>query len=384
MILVLPFPIIAPMKYLRRVLAYIRKADEKYDLIQKGDRIVIGVSGGKDSLCLLKSLAIYGFFANKEFTLLPVTLDLGFPGFDPGPIKDYAASLGLSLIVEDCHDVFEILRIQSKGKRLPCSICSRMKKAAINEAANRLQANKVAFAHHVDDAIETAFMNLIHGGRVATFEPKMRLERANITFIRPLCECFESDLSGMAREENLPVAARVCPNDGETERQWAKDWLSKLYASRPDAHLNAANALSNLEAFNLPMSHLRFGLGDGLSVAPLSTPELANEYAALSSKKGLKSLSNGLETYLFLDKGKAFGAVSFQMGKLEADIRLCEFDPKREEKAICCLIKAMAEAAYRRNPFTFVYSARNKKTARKAGFVLSRRPGGRQLLIKSN
>ena len=372
------------MKYLRRVLAYIRKADEKYDLIQKGDRIVLGVSGGKDSLCLLKALSIYGLFSNKQFTLLPVTLDLGFPGFDPKPLKDYAASLGLSLLVEDCHDVYEILSIQSKGKRLPCSICSRMKKAAINDVANRLKANKVAFAHHVDDAIETAFMNLLHGGRVASFEPKMHLERANITFIRPLCECFEADLSGMAKEEKLPVAARVCPNDGETERQFAKDWLKSLYDSRPDAHLNAANALSNLEAFNLPMSHLRFGLGDGLSVAPLSTPELANEYAAISSKKGLKPLQNGLKTYLFLDKNKVFGAVSFSLGKIEAEIRLCEFDSKYEEKAIRCLEKAMAEAAYRRNPFTFVYFARNKKTARKAGFVSSKRPGGRQFLIKSN
>ena len=354
------------MKYIRRVLACLRKADEAYDLIEKGDRIVLGISGGKDSLCLLKAMSIYGLFSGKRFALYPVCLDLGFPGFDARAIADYCASLGLKLIVKDCHDVYEILKLHAKKGRLPCSICSRMKKAAINEAAHELKANKVAFAHHKDDCLETLLMNAIHGGRIASFEPKMHLERANITFIRPLLECFESDLSGMAKEEGLPVMGKICPNNGETEREFAKETLSTLYSLREEAHFNLGAALDNDEALNIPALHKEHYVNKKLTIRSLLLSELAIEYNAI---KGLKPLQPNRLTYVFLDKKKVFGAVQFQVtGRMEMTVTLLSYKDNKEKEAIECFLFALHLEAKKKNPLTFVYQAANKKTARLAGF----------------
>jgi tRNA 2-thiocytidine biosynthesis protein TtcA len=167
------------MRYIRRVLAALRQADEKYGLIDEGDKILVGLSGGKDSLCLLKALSIYDKFAKKHFKVQPVTLNLGFDNFHPESLIAYCKSIGYEFIVEDSSFVYGVLKAHQKdGKHIPCSICSRMKKAAMNSVAHRLGYNKVAFAHHRDDALETLFMNMIHGGRVATFEPKMYLEKS--------------------------------------------------------------------------------------------------------------------------------------------------------------------------------------------------------------
>jgi tRNA(Ile)-lysidine synthase TilS/MesJ len=190
------------MKYIRNVLAAVRRADRDFSLIDDGDRILVGLSGGKDSLSLLRALSVYGRFAGKRFEALPVYLDLGFGQQDLGPLKDYCASLGFDLQLSDSRFVYDVLKAHQKpGKNIPCSICSRMKKAAMNRIARERGCNKVAFAHHNDDAIETLFVNMIHGARIATFEPKMTLERAGITFNRPLIYCREEDLRGQAQEE---------------------------------------------------------------------------------------------------------------------------------------------------------------------------------------
>lgn len=150
------------MKAIRTVLACIRKADNKYNLINHGDRIVVGLSGGKDSVALLYTLHLYQKFSHTDFVVQPVTLDLGFDGFDASKMQEFCQSLGYNLIVSDSREVYPILKAhQGDEKHLPCSICSRMKKAAINKVANDLGFNKVAFAHHADDAIETLFMNEI-------------------------------------------------------------------------------------------------------------------------------------------------------------------------------------------------------------------------------
>lgn len=236
------------MKSIKTILGRIRYADQKYSLFNEHDRIMIGVSGGKDSMALVYCLSLYQKFKFVNFKIYPTILDLGFPGFNVGPIKKYFKTLGLELNVVDAKDVYQILKIQQKdAKHLPCSICSRMKKAAINKAAKEMGCNKVAFAHHGDDAIETLFMNEIYGGRIATFQPKMHLERIDIDFIRPFIEVREDDIKTLVKEENIPVFSSHCPNDGFTERSVIKEFLNDFYDKYPDTKANFLTMLSNYD-----------------------------------------------------------------------------------------------------------------------------------------
>ena len=242
------------MKEIRRILANVRRADETYDLINENDKIVLGISGGKDSLVLLYALHLYSKFSHKKFTLIPVILDLGFSGFDARELAAYCTSIGYELIVSDAKTVYPILEIQKEKQgftHLPCSICSRMKKAAINRVANDLGANKVAFAHHADDAIETLVLNAVHGGRLATFAPKMHLSKANITFIRPLILVREQEIEKCVRELLLPVMPSPCPADQSTKREDIKQLLKKLYHDFPAAKTNFLTLLDNEEKRDL-------------------------------------------------------------------------------------------------------------------------------------
>ena len=264
------------MKSIRMVLACIRKADSTYNLIEHGDKIVIGLSGGKDSIVLTYCLSLYQKFSHTDFTIQPVTLDLGFPNFNPQPLVAFCRSLGLDLMVVDSKEVYKILQIQQEAqnlKHLPCSICSRMKKASINKVANEIGFNKVAFAHHADDALETLLMNEIHGCRVATFSPKMHLEKADITFIRPLILCHESEIKKLVKEENLPVFDSHCPADKTTTREDIKNLMNEIYEKYPQAKENFLTMLSNYEQIDLWGEDISYQINaDGLYLKPVITP----------------------------------------------------------------------------------------------------------------
>lgn len=261
------------MKAIRTLLACIRKADQTYNLINHGDKIVVGLSGGKDSIALTYCLSLYQKFSHADFIIQPVTLDLGFPGFNPKPLIDFCDSLGLKLIVSDNRDVYKILEIQKNEQgtnHLPCSICSRMKKAAINRVASEIGFNKVAFAHHADDAIETLFMNEIYGGRIATFAPKMHLERADIEFIRPLLLARESEIKKLIKEENLPVIDSHCPADKTTTREDIKQLLDDVYKSFPKAKESFLSMLSNFEHEDIWGDEIFYQIDqDGLTLKPV-------------------------------------------------------------------------------------------------------------------
>lgn len=238
------------MDAIRIVLACIKNADIDFNLINEGDRIAIGVSGGKDSMALLYALSLYKKFSKINFKIVPITIDLGFDGFDANPIKEYVASLGLNLEVVDGKTVYQILSIQKDKQglnKLPCSICSRMKKAIINKAAHQFKCNKVSFAHHKTDAIETLFLNEIYGGRIATFSPKMFLSNEKITFIRPLIYVDESDIKRLIKEKNIPSFPSYCPNDGKTKRADIKNILTSLNKAYPESKDNFLTMLMNKE-----------------------------------------------------------------------------------------------------------------------------------------
>ncbi|MDO5330153.1 MAG: tRNA 2-thiocytidine biosynthesis TtcA family protein [Bacillota bacterium] len=362
------------MQSIRKVLAALRKADEQFSLIEDGDKIALGVSGGKDSMCLLKALSIYGKFAKKNFTIFPIMLDLGFDGFDSSKVERYCGELGLSLQVVDNKFVYGILLShQDQGKHIPCSICSRMKKAGINDAAKKLGCNKVAFAHHKDDAIETLFMNMVHGGRIATFEPKMTLERAGVTFIRPLILCGEKEITKMVKEEHIPVLRRICPADGETEREEIKEELKKIYKSRPESEKNFLSMLSDYKHAKLFYDDLQYqnAEDDTISLHPLTSPQDVLEYDELreAHRKDLNAIPLGSEAYIILRNGRTVGAVSIkienphQVNILQLDV-LSGAKPRRE----AVLRQIMYIYSRQMNPCLFVYQAIGKEVARHCNY----------------
>ena len=261
------------MKAIRTVLACIRKADQQYNLINHGDKILIGLSGGKDSVVLTYALSLSQKFSHTDFTIQPVMLELGFPGFNPYEMNKFCESLGLKLMVVDNTEVYRILQIQQKDhEHLPCSICSRMKKASMNKVAKEIGFNKVSFAHHADDAIETYMMNTLFGGRIASFAPKMHLERADITFIRPLINVRESDIIKLVKEENLPVMASGCPANMHTRREDMKNLLKEIYHSYPVAKDNLLTMLSNYEKEDVWGKEIFYQVNqDGLTLKPVVT-----------------------------------------------------------------------------------------------------------------
>ena len=263
------------MKAIRTILACLRKADATYNLMQHKDKIVVGLSGGKDSVALLYALSLYQKFSHTNYIIQPVILDLGFEGFNPSIMIDFCKSLDLNLIVYDARDVYKILLANKEDdKHLPCSICSKMKKAAINKVANELGFNKVAFAHHADDAIETLFMNEIYGGRVATFAPKMHLERANITFIRPFSLVREKDIVSLIKEENLPVLTSACPSDKFTTREDIKNVINNIYKQFKESKNNFLTMLSNYEKYSLWDDDITYQLNaEGLTLKPVIRKE---------------------------------------------------------------------------------------------------------------
>ena len=246
------------MDAIRIVLASIKKADNDFNLINNNDRIAIGVSGGKDSMALLYALSLYKRFSKINFEIVPINIDLGFPEYDEKPIRDYCSSLNLDLVVADGKSVYPILKEQQKLQNktmLPCSICSRMKKAIINKKAKELNCNKVSFAHHKSDAIETLFLNEIYGGRIATFEPKMFLENEGITFIRPFIYIDEKEIIRLVKEKNIPISPSHCPNDKKTKREDIKNILLGLNKAYPSSYDNFLTMLSNKEKFNIFFLH---------------------------------------------------------------------------------------------------------------------------------
>ena len=360
------------MKYIRKVLACLRKADETFSLIEPKDRILVGISGGKDSMALLHALSIYRKFSQKDFTIVPVSLDLGFPGFDPTNMKEYAAKLGLELKVEDSREVYPILLSHTKdGHHIPCSICSRMKKAAINAVAKKYRCGKVAFAHHQDDALETLFMNMIHGGKVATFEPEMRLTRAGITFIRPFIFVTEEDIKGMVEEENIPVLGKTCPADGFTEREYVKQKLTRLYEERPESKANFASMLYNYEPFLLYFDRIHYFIpgNKGYSIKPCVSPNNVIAYNRLcGANPKLSPIKEEATTFFVCKHKKIVGRFTFlftstHVAKILAYECILNKDEANELFEACC--KKLSASI---NPLYLVMAGKGKANAKALGF----------------
>jgi len=208
----------------RRILSYMRRAVDDYEMIAGGDKICVGVSAGKDSLTLLCALAQLRLFYPHKFELIGITLDPGF-GADYSPVAALCAELGVEYRVIPT-DIAEIVFDIRKEKN-PCSLCANLRRGILNDSAKAARCNKVALAHHMDDAVETFMMNLIHEGRLAAFAPVTYLDRRDITVIRPLIYAPEKEIRHFAAKAGLPVVHNPCPANGSTERSRVKEMLAE-------------------------------------------------------------------------------------------------------------------------------------------------------------
>jgi len=217
---------------LQKLLGSVRKAIDDYKMIEDGDKIAIGVSGGKDSLTLLYALSHLRRFYPKKFDIEAITVNMGLKDMDFSQVKKLCKDLGVNYTIIETQ-IAEIIFSHRKEKS-PCSLCARMRKGAFNIKAKELGCNKKAYAHHFDDVIETMMMSLIYEGRFYCFSPVTYLDRSDITLIRPLIYVKEADIKGFRNANNLPVVKNLCPVDGYTKRNYVKELIKSLQSESPE------------------------------------------------------------------------------------------------------------------------------------------------------
>ena len=224
---------------LQKLYSYSRQCIQQFDLIQEGDRITLGISGGKDSLALLYAMAGLKKFYPKKFEI--ITADLGFGSFDMSAVENLCRELEVEYHLLKT-DIATILKEKVK-KGTYCAMCAKLRKGAINNFAKEHGCNKVAYAHHQDDIVETMMLSLIYEGQFYTFGPKTYYKEADITVIRPLINIPESDMKGFRNKYSLPCVKNPCPHDGTTRRQYVKDLVAKINKDNPGVKKKMYNAI---------------------------------------------------------------------------------------------------------------------------------------------
>ena len=211
---------------LRRVLSYVRRAADDYQMIEEGDRIAVGISGGKDSLTLLAGLAGMRRFYPKKYEVVAITVDMGFEESDWSGVEALCRELDVPYHIVKT-DIYNII-FNIRKEKSPCALCSKMRRGVLHNTAKDLGCNVVALGHHQDDVIDTFMLNLFYEGRLGCFSPVTYLDRTDVTVIRPLIYAPEKDIRYFASWAELPVVESRCPADGETERESMKKLLADL------------------------------------------------------------------------------------------------------------------------------------------------------------
>ncbi|MCL2873947.1 MAG: tRNA 2-thiocytidine(32) synthetase TtcA [Defluviitaleaceae bacterium] len=216
----------------KRLLSYIRKATMDYDMIQEGDRIGVGISGGKDSLSLLLGLKAMQRFYPVKYEVEAITVSLGLPNFDLSGVQKMCDDIGVRYTVVET-DIGEII-FDIRKESNPCALCSKMRKGALNNEAKKLGCNKIALGHNKDDVIQTLFLSLFYEGRIHTFAPVTYLDKTELYSIRPIMYAPEAEIVKFVQRENLPVVKSPCPVDGYTKREKIKEFIEEQSKEYPD------------------------------------------------------------------------------------------------------------------------------------------------------
>lgn len=219
----------------------VRKAVDEYHMIDEGDRIAVGVSGGKDSMLLLAALHHLSTYYPNHFEVEGITIDLGFEGMDFAPIRQYCAEHGIPYTVEKT-DIREIV-FDIRKEENPCALCSKMRRGALNNLINEHGCTKLALGHHFDDAVETFMLSLVFEGRLTCFRPVTYMDRSGVTQIRPLIYAGEQRVANVASILNLPVVENPCPMDKTSKRHEIKNVLREMSREYPDIKTKVFGAM---------------------------------------------------------------------------------------------------------------------------------------------
>ena len=234
---------------MKEVLGCIRRADKDFGLIQAGDTVCVGVSGGKDSMLLLYAMALYRKFCPNKYNLIAATLHMGLEPFDLDPVKALCEELDVPYTVQKTQ-IAQVIFEERKEKN-PCSLCAKMRRGALIDLCKDLGANKLALGHHRDDALETLLLSMFYEGRIHTFHPKTYLSRKGITQIRPMAYLPEKHVIHMVKSLNLPVVKSPCPANGATKREEMKKLLSHIATTIPNVRELMLSALQNEAQYGL-------------------------------------------------------------------------------------------------------------------------------------
>ena len=217
---------------MQKLMGLMRRCIDDYHMISPGDKLAVGVSGGKDSLTLLTVLAALRRYYPAPFALTAITIDMGLGGMDFSPVERYCEALDVGYFCKKT-EIGPIIFDYRKEKN-PCSMCAKLRRGALNDTVRELGFQKVALGHHFDDAVETFVMSLLYEGRIGCFEPVTELTRSGVTQIRPMLYVGEKAIEHFAEDRQLPVVKNVCPADKHTKRQEIKELIAAMQTQYPD------------------------------------------------------------------------------------------------------------------------------------------------------
>lgn len=229
---------------MQKLVGLTRRCVEDYNMIEAGDTVAVGVSGGKDSMTLLVLLAALREYYPKPFQVEAITIDLGFPDMDFTPVAEFCKQIDVPYTIVPTQ--IKTVVFDLRQEKNPCSMCAKMRRGALNQTLKEKGITKLALGHHHDDAVETFLMSLIYEARISCFQPVTYLDRTGITQIRPMLYIPEKSIEHFARRENLPIVENSCPADKTSKRHEVKELIYELTGRYPDLKTNVFGAMQRL------------------------------------------------------------------------------------------------------------------------------------------